>query len=93
MSNPDKRLQPEFKSYLEFFNAKLNQQQKIIEDLRNHQRLIKENTEYYQTQMKSFRNLQAILEIKRKSVADRGDNLIGYQDNQAQGYDRFVVRE
>ena len=65
----------------------------IIGDLRNHQRQIKENTEYYQTQMKSFRNLQAILEIKRKSVADRGDNLIGYQDNQAQGYDRFVVRE
>jgi len=43
--------------------------------------------------MKSFRNLQNLLEIKRKTVADRGDNLVGYQDNAAQGYDRFVVRE
>jgi hypothetical protein len=61
--------------------------------LRAHQRQIKENTDYYQTQMKSFRNLQALLEIKRKGVADRGDGLVGYQDSQAQGYDRFVVRE
>ena len=81
MSNPDKRLSADFKSYLEFFNAKLTQQQVIIGDLRAHQRQIKENTDYYVTQMKSFRNLQALLEIKRKTVADRGDNLVGYQDN------------
>jgi hypothetical protein len=43
--------------------------------------------------MTLFRNLQSLLEIKRKTVAEGGDGLVGYQDSQAQGYDRFVVRD
>lgn len=47
LSNPDKRLSAEFKSYQEFFNAKLRQQENIMKDLRAHQRHIKDNTENY----------------------------------------------
>lgn len=93
LSNPDKRLSTDFKSYQEFFNAKLNQQQVIIGDLRAHQRHIKDNTENYANQMHLFRNLQALLQVKRKTVAEGDSGMIGYQDSQAQGYDRFVVRE
>jgi hypothetical protein len=55
----------------------------IIGDLRSHQRHIKDNTENYSNQMTLFRNLQSLLEIKRKTVAEGGDGLVGYQDSQA----------
>jgi len=47
ISNPDKRLSAEFKSYQEFFNAKLRQQENVMKDLRAHQRHIKDNTENF----------------------------------------------
>jgi hypothetical protein len=31
--------------------------------------------------MRLFKNLRALLDIKRKTIADRGDGLAGYQDN------------
>jgi hypothetical protein len=43
--------------------------------------------------MKLFRDLRALLDVKRKTVAEGGDGLIGYQDTGARGFDRFVVRD
>lgn len=92
LNTPDKRLSQEFKSYSEFFNAKLRQQENIIKDLKNHQRHIKDNTENYALQVKLFKDLRTLLEIKRRNMHG-GDGMIGYQDTQARGIDRFVVRE
>lgn len=64
-----------------------------MKDLRAHQRHIKDNTENYSSQMKLFRDLRALLDVKRKTVAEGGDGLIGYQDTGARGFDRFVVRD
>lgn len=33
------------------------------------------------------------MDVKRKTLAEGGDGLIGFQDNAARGHDRFVVRE
>jgi len=65
----------------------------LIKELRQHQRHIKDNTENYSNQMRLFKNLRAVLEVKRKTLADGNNGLVGYQDDQAQGYDRFVVRD
>ena len=43
--------------------------------------------------MRLFTNLHRLLDIKRKTLAEGGDGLVGYQDSQAKGYDRFVVRD
>jgi hypothetical protein len=43
--------------------------------------------------MKLFRDLRALLDVKRKTVTEGGDGLIGYQDTQAKGFDRFIVRD
>lgn len=51
VSNPEKRLSQEFKSYQEFFNAKLRQQENVMKDLRAHQRHIKDNSDNFGTQM------------------------------------------
>ena len=64
-----------------------------MKDLRAHQRHIKDNTENFSNQMKLFRDLRALLDVKRKTVAEGGDGLVGYQDTQARGFDRFVVRD
>lgn len=94
LNTPDKRLSQEFKSYSEFFNAKLRQQENIVKDLKNHQRHIKDNSENYALQVKLFRDLRTLLEIKRRTTAQGGnDGMVGYQDTQARGIDRFVVRE
>jgi len=47
INQPDKRLTNEFKSYSDFFNAKLRQQENIIKDLKAHQKHIKDNAENY----------------------------------------------
>lgn len=71
----------------------MRQQEILIKELRQHQRHIKDNTENYGNQMRLFKNLRAILDVKRKTLAEGGDGLVGYQDSQARGYDRFVVRD
>jgi len=91
VSNPEKRLSAEFKSYQEFFNAKLRQQENVMKDLRAHQRHIKDNSDNFGTQMQLFKDLRSLLDVKRKTVAEGGDGLVGYQDEQARGFDRFVV--
>lgn len=47
LSQPDKKLTNEYKSYQEFFRAKLVQQEGIVKDLRNHQKHIKDNSENF----------------------------------------------
>lgn len=93
MTNPEKKLYPEFKTFQEYFNVKLRQQENIMKDLRAHQRHIKDNTENYSNQMKVYKDLRQLLDVKRKTVTQGGDGLVGYQDTQARGYERFVVRD
>lgn len=59
----------------------MKQQEQLIKDLRQHQRHIKDNAENYTNQMTLFKNLRALLEIKRKTQAEGGDGLVGYQDS------------
>lgn len=43
-------------------------------------------------QVKLFKDLRALLEIKKRTVMQGGgDGLVGYQDTQAKGFDRFVI--
>jgi DNA repair exonuclease SbcCD ATPase subunit len=93
LNQPEKRLTNEFKSYSEFFTAKLRQQETIIKDLKSHQKHIKDNSENYSEQMNLFKNLRAILEVKRRTLKQAGEQLAGYEDTNAQGFDRFVVRD
>lgn len=94
LSQPDKKLTNEYKSYQEFFRAKLVQQEGIVKDLRNHQKHIKDNSENFSAQMSMFKNLKALLAVKAKAAKDGDDQgMIGYQDSNAQGFDRFVVRD
>jgi hypothetical protein len=73
----------------------LRQQENIVKDLKNHQRHIKDNTENYALQVKLFKDLRTLLDIKRKVLLQGGnDGMVGYQDTQARGgVDRFVVRD
>ena len=43
INQPEERLTNEFKSYTDFFNAKLKQQDSIVKDLKAHQKHIKDN--------------------------------------------------
>jgi len=40
-----------------------------------------------------FKNLRAVLEVKRRTLKQAGEQLAGYEDTNAQGFDRFVVRD
>jgi len=84
LTQPDKRLTNEFKSYSEFFSAKLRQQENIVKDLKAHQKHIKDNSENYSEQMSLFKNLKHMLEVKRKTAKEGGDGLVGYEDTNAQ---------
>ena len=72
----------------------MRQQENIVKDLKAHQKHIKDNSENYSEQMDLFKNLKQLLEVKRRTVKEGEDgDLIGYQDSNAQGFDRFVVRD
>ena len=44
-------------------------------------------------QVKLFKDLRSLLEIKRKVAMTGGDDgYRGYQDQEARGYERFVVQ-
>jgi len=45
--------------------------------------------------MRLFKNLKQLLEVKRKTAKEGGADggLVGYQDTNAQNFDRFVVRD
>jgi len=63
-----------------------------MRELRETQRHIKDNSENYSNQMKIFKDLRYLLDVKTRTAAT-GDGLVGYQDTQARGFDRFVVRD
>jgi len=92
LNQPDKRFSPEFKSYTDFFQTKLRQQENVLRDMKDHQRHIKDNAHHYQRQGDLFKNLTQILEIKKRiTIHGGGDGLVGRQDNNAAGFDRFVL--
>ena len=64
-----------------------------MRDLRESQRHIKDNSENYSNQMKIFKDMRYLLDVKSRTMASGGDGLVGYQDTQARGFDRFVVRD
>lgn len=65
-----------------------------MKDLKNHQRHIKDNSENYSLQVRLFKDLRTLLDIKKKVLLrGDGDGMIGYNDTQAVGIDRFVVRD
>ena len=43
--------------------------------------------------MKIFKDLRQLLDVKSHCLGNGGDGLVGYQDTQARGFDRFVVRD
>jgi intraflagellar transport protein 81 len=78
INQSDKRLTNEFKSYSEFFAAKLRQQENIIKDLKAHQKHIKDNADNFREQMQLFQSLRHLLETKRRTAKEGGDGLVGY---------------
>ena len=80
MSNPEKRLLPEVKTFQEYFHIKLKQQEDIMKVLREHQRDIKDNAENFSRQMSLFKDLRTLLEAKQRTGAQGEDGLVGYQD-------------
>jgi len=78
LNNPEKKLTNEFKSYSEFFNAKLRQQENIVKDLKAHQKHIKDNSDNYAMQMNLFKNLKSLLEIKKRTAKEGIDEGIGH---------------
>lgn len=93
ISNPDKRLMPDVKTFHEYFKIKQEQQEAVMRELREQQRHIKDNSENYSNQMRIFKDLRYLLDVKTRTAANGGDGLVGYQDTQARGFDRFVVRD
>jgi len=43
--------------------------------------------------MELFKNLKKILEVKKRTLRQSGEQLAGYEDTDARGFDRFVVRD
>jgi len=43
--------------------------------------------------MRIFKDLRYLLDVKVRTGLGGGDGLVGYQDTQARGFDRFVVRD
>lgn len=93
LKNPQSRLSPDFKSLSEMYSAKLEQEDEMIKDLKKHQRYVKENLENNILQVKLFGDLAKILEIKRHALLAGDSYGIGYEDKEAVGYDRFVLRD
>ena len=93
VANPEKRLLPEVKTFQEYFHIKLKQQEDIMKVLREHQRDIKDNAENFSRQMSLYKDLRTLLDAKMRTGAQGEDGLVGYQDTQARGFDRLVVRD
>lgn len=93
LKNPEARLHDDFKSYSEMYALKLEQQEEMIKDLKKHQRYVKDNLENNSLQVKLFGDLAKILEVKRHCLLAGDSYGIGYEDKDATGYDRFVLRD
>ena len=66
----EKKFSSEFTSLLENYNWKLQQQNKLISELRNHQKSLKENHENSSKQVKMFSDLRKLLAIKVRVIDD-----------------------
>lgn len=66
-NEPESRLTPDHKTYCDYFNAKLAQQNTVIEDLKAHQKHIKENYDRYAGQVDLFTQMRYLLEMKKKT--------------------------
>ena len=93
LKSSDARLSQDFKSLSEMYSAKLEHEDEMIKDLKKHQRYVKENLENNVLQVKLFSDLARILEIKRHALLAGDTYGIGYEDKEAVGYDRFVLRD
>lgn len=68
--NGEKKFSSEFTSLQENYNWKLQQQTKLIAELRSHQRSLKENHESSSKQVKMFSDLSRLLALKAKVIED-----------------------
>ena len=78
ISNPDKRLMPDVKTFHEYFKIKQEQQEQVMRELRETQKHIKDNSENYSNQMRIFKDLRYLLDVKSRTAANGGDGLVGY---------------
>lgn len=93
LKNPEARFSDDFKSLSEMYSAKLEQQDEMVKDLKKHQRYVKDNLENNSLQVKLFGDLSKILEVKKHALMSGDNQYIGYEDKDATGYDRFVLRD
>ena len=49
-----------------------------MRELRETQRHIKDNSENYSNQMRIFKDLRYLLDVKSRTAANGGDGLVGY---------------
>jgi len=78
LKQPDARLSKDYKSYQEFFSAKLKQQESIMRDLKAHQNHIKDNSSNFAKQIKLFQDLRYLLEVKKITAQKATNDLRGY---------------
>lgn len=71
------RLMPDVKTFHEYFKIKQEQQETVMRELRETQRHIKDNSENYSNQMKIFKDLRYLLDVKTRTGGG-GDGLVGY---------------
>lgn len=93
LKTPDARYSDDFKSVSEMYVAKLEQEDEMVKDLKKHQRYVKDNLENNGLQVKLFGDLSRILEVKRHALLAGDSDGIGYEDKNAVGIDRFVLRD
>lgn len=68
MSKPDKRYNNDYKTYQDYYKELINQEGKLIKDLREKQQKVKEAYEDNDRQVKLYNNLKKILTIKLESL-------------------------
>lgn len=52
----------------------------MMRELRETQKHIKDNSENYSNQMRIFKDLRYLLDVKARTAGGGGDGLVGYQD-------------
>ena len=79
----ERKFSNEFASLQENYNWKLQQQNKLIAELRNHQKSLKENHENSSKQVKMFSDLRKLLGVKVRVIDDE----VGDKRNVLRGKD------
>jgi intraflagellar transport protein 81 len=81
--NGEKKFSSEFNSLFENYSWKLQQQTKLMSELRNHQKSLKENHENSSRQVKMFSDLRKLLSVKAHIVEEE----VGDKRNALRGKD------